>query len=108
MEKWEEPGTSSDVNDIFRDRWLCVGTLGKGTRLTYHTYVCVPCNLHRNLHYLEIALRILRIRKLHTNLEIVQPILRLCSQCKASAKTPFVVKQRKDMVTDLEKHCITM
>ena len=27
---------------------------------------------------------------------------------KASTRTPFVVKQRKDMVTDLEKCCMTM
>ena len=33
----------------------------------------------RNLRNLEIALRILRIQKLCANLEIVQPIWRLCN-----------------------------
>jgi len=38
------------------------------------------CSMHsRNLRNLKIALCILRIRKLHANLEIVQPILRLCN-----------------------------
>jgi len=36
--------------------------------------------LRRNLCNLKIALRILRIRKLHAYLKIAQPILRLCNR----------------------------
>ena len=40
------------------------------------THMYVPCNL-KNLRNLEIALRILRIWKLCSNLEIAQPIMRM-------------------------------
>jgi len=42
------------------------------------TKLCILCSVQsRNLHNLEIVLRILRIQKLRANLENAQPILRL-------------------------------
>ena len=47
-------------------------------------YTCICSAQSENLRNLEIALRILRIPRLHSNLKIERAIWRLCSTCARS------------------------
>jgi len=79
---FDADGAKSPPSDLESLKLRSPWSIGQGTYADLYIYIC--SSQSRNLRNLEITLRILRIPKLRTNLEIVQPIWRLCNMIEQS------------------------